>query len=74
MEKPLSEISELNLETILLSDIQEALATFTLPLETLSNQFLDIGVLYQANKDTEASKIITEFADFFKPFKNDFLT
>jgi len=65
MEKPLSEISELNLETILLSDIQEALATFTLPLETLSNQFLDIGVLYQANKDTEVSKIITEFADFF---------
>lgn len=65
MEKPLSEISDLNLETILLSDIQEALATFTLPLETLSNQFLDIGVLYQANKDTEVSKIITEFADFF---------
>ncbi|HOF12291.1 MAG TPA: hypothetical protein PKW26_06620 [Treponemataceae bacterium] len=65
MEKPLSEISDLNLETILLSDIREALATFTLPLETLSNQFLDIGVLYQANKDTEVSKIITEFADFF---------
>lgn len=65
MEKPLSEISELNLETILLSDIQEALATFTLPLETLSNQFLDIGVLYQSNKDTEVSKIITKFADFF---------
>jgi hypothetical protein len=65
MEKPLSEISDLNLETILFSDIQEALATFTLPLETLSKQFLDIGVLYQANKDTEASKIITEFADFF---------
>lgn len=65
MEKPLSEISELNIETILLSDIREALETFTLPLETLSNQFLDIGVLYQANKDTEVSKIITEFADFF---------
>lgn len=65
MEKPLSEISELNLETILLSDIQEALATFALPLETLSKQFLDIGVLYQANKDTEVSKTITEFADFF---------
>ena len=65
MEKPLSEISDLNLETILLSDIREALATFTLPLETLSNQFLDIGVLYQANKDTEVSKIITKFADFF---------
>ena len=65
MEKPLSEISELNLETILLSDIQEALATFTLPLETLSKQFLDVGVLYQSNKDTEVSKIITKFADFF---------
>lgn len=68
MEKSLETIKTIDLETILLSDIQEALSGFIQPLDKLSKDFLEIGFLYQSNKDNEVSNIISSFAEFFSSF------
>lgn len=68
MKKPLDSIKIIEMETITLEDIQKVLKSFVEQLDSLKNKFLDIGFLYQSNKDTEASAYISQFADFFSNF------
>lgn len=68
MKKPLDSIKVIEMETITLEDIQKVLKSFVEQLDSLKNKFLDIGFLYQSNKDTEASAYISQFADFFSNF------
>lgn len=64
----LSTINNIELSTVSVDDVTTSLKELAQKSETISNNLLEIPILYQTGKDGKVSTIVTEFADFFNLF------
>lgn len=66
--KSLQDINILELSTVSSNDIKKSIKDLADKSSKISENFVQIPLLYQTGKDAEASSYITEFADFFNAF------